>query len=134
MKFKQVSHIILHKVYEKVYNIKKKTILIVISSGLKANFQDVKVEIVDCPNLSAEPFHLASEGLSGSPLLIEIGGPPYLLPLVNRSKVYDLKSICQRIAPKSSDILAIGAGAGPYPVVNSNCEVSDPHIYIFFFV
>lgn len=54
--------------------------------------------------------------------MIEIGGPPYLLPLVDRTKVYDLKEICQKIAPNSTNILAIGAGAGPHPIVNTNCE------------
>lgn len=81
------------------------------------------VEVVDCPDLRQAPYHLAAEGLSGSTAIVDIGGPPYLLPVVDRSKVYDLRSVCQRIQPDGTDILAIGAGAGYYPMLNSNCEV-----------
>jgi hypothetical protein len=36
--------------------------LVVIKDGLKSNFADVQVDIVDCPDLSQAPYHLASEG------------------------------------------------------------------------
>lgn len=63
------------------------------------------------------------KGLCGSPALMELGGPPYLLPLVDRSKIYDLKEIAQKLQPPKTNILAIGAGAGYFPFLNSNCEV-----------
>lgn len=100
------------------------------------------MEVVDCPNLKEAPYHLASEGtrnkdpllnilklnililgLSGSTSIVDIGGPPFLLPLVDRTKIYDLKTIAQKVQPPSTDILAIGAGAGYYPLLNTNCEV-----------
>lgn len=62
-------------------------------------------------------------GLSGSGNLIEIGGPPYLLPNVDRTKVYDIKPIAQKVQPASTNIFVVGAGAGYYPLLNSNCEV-----------
>lgn len=53
---------------------------------------------------------------------MECGGPPFLLPLVDRTKIYDLKEIGQRIYGNDKEFLAIGAGAGPWPLVNTNCE------------
>lgn len=54
---------------------------------------------------------------------MELGGPPYLLPHVDYTKLYDLVSVSQRaLKDTKKQILAIGAGAGPYPHVNSNCE------------
>lgn len=94
----------------------------VLSSGLTTNFKNVEVDVVDCPNLEKSPYHISSTGLCGSPLLMECGGPPYLLPLVDRTKIYDLKEIGQRIYGSEKEFLAVGAGAGPWPLVNTNCE------------
>lgn len=98
----------------------------VLNSGLKSNFQDVLVEVIDCPDLSQAPFHLASKGLNGNPTLLELGGPPYLLPLVDRSKLYDLKTMCQKALEghDMTEMLVIGAGAGPFPFLGTNVEVS----------
>jgi len=57
---------------------------------------------------------------------MDIGGPPYLIPLVDRSKVYDLSKIVPAYAgskgyPKGWYIS--GAAAGPWPVMGSNCEM-----------
>lgn len=78
--------------------------------------------MVDCPDLTNAPFHLAANGIGGSETIVEIGGPPYLLPLVDRSKIYDLKAIARKLQPTGTEVLAIGAGAGYYPIMNSNCE------------
>jgi hypothetical protein len=53
--------------------------------------------------------------------LVEIGGPPYLLPLVRKEKLYNLSDI-----GKLTDVepaFLIGAGAGPWPYAGVNCEV-----------
>lgn len=63
-------------------------------------------------------------GLSGSATLCEIGGPPYLLPLVDRTKLYDLRDISRKLL-KSGEIFSIGAGAGYHPFLNENCEVNN---------
>lgn len=92
---------------------------------LKSTFAQVTVEIVSCPNLTAAPFHLKAAGLGGSPRILEIGGPPYLLPNVDRSRVYDLNQICRRaydVDNPEGDYSAIGAGAGPWPLTKTNCE------------
>lgn len=93
----------------------------VLSNGLTYNFAKVEVDIVDCPDLTKEPFTLACKGLGGKPRLIEVGGPPYLLPLVKRDKVYDMKDL-GKLADVEPAFL-IGAGAGPWPYAGVNCEM-----------
>lgn len=93
----------------------------VLSTGLSSNFQTVEIEIVDCPDLTKEPFTLACKGLGGKPRLVDIGGPPYLLPLVRREKLYNLSDV-----GKLTDVepaFLIGAGAGPWPYAGVNCEM-----------
>lgn len=92
------------------------------AASLTNNFKHVNVDVVDCPNLTAAPFHLVAPGLGGSETIVEIGGPPYLLPLVDRTKIYDLKTIATRVQPGGTEVLAIGAGAGYFPMLNTNCE------------
>lgn len=40
---------------------------------MKSNFAEVRVEIVDCPDLTQAPFHLAAKGLDGDPTIVEFG-------------------------------------------------------------
>ncbi|KAJ9584126.1 hypothetical protein L9F63_021535 [Diploptera punctata] len=93
----------------------------VLNNGLKSNFATVEVSVVDCPDLTKEPFTLACKGLGGKPRLIEVGGPPYLLPLVQKDKVYDMKDL-GKLANVDPAFL-IGAGAGPWPYAGVNCEM-----------
>ncbi|KAG1659993.1 Ester hydrolase C11orf54 [Nymphon striatum] len=93
----------------------------VLHKGLSENFKDVVVEVVDCPDLSKEPFHLAAEGLCGSTRLVDIGGPPYLVPSPKRDKVYNLPEISKLIELPGAFML--GAGAGPCHYVGTNCEM-----------
>lgn len=112
--------------------------MLVFRSYLPSNFKEVNVEVVDCPDLTKPPFHLAAPGihvtkqieifiitealgLNGSPKLLEIGGTQYLLPLVNKEKVYELKDIAKLI--QIEPVFLTGAGAGPYPFIGVNCEV-----------
>ncbi|XP_057658545.1 ester hydrolase C11orf54 homolog isoform X1 [Diorhabda carinulata] len=92
----------------------------VIQKTLLTNFAEVCVEVVDCPDLTKEPFTLAASGLSGSQKLVEIGGNPYLLPCVQREKIYELKDIVKLV--KSDPAFIIGPGAGPNPYIGANCE------------
>ncbi|XP_026477083.1 ester hydrolase C11orf54 homolog [Ctenocephalides felis] len=92
----------------------------VLSGKLPNNFTHVSVDIVECPDLTQKPFCLAAPGLSGNPNLLELGGAPYLLPLVQREKIYDIKNIAKSL--DLSPVLAIGAGAGPWPYAGVCCE------------
>lgn len=101
-----------------------KNLVLVLQNGLKSNFKEVKVEVVDCPDLTQAPFHLASPGLSGDGALIEYGGVPYLLPLVDKSKLYDLKELIRNVSGyEEKEFYTCGAGAGPFPLFDQNCEV-----------
>lgn len=60
-------------------------------------------------------------GLGGNPQLLDIGGVPYLLPFVNREKLYDLASLSKTL--KADPAFLLGAGGGPWPHIGVNCEV-----------
>ncbi|XP_003702672.1 ester hydrolase C11orf54 homolog [Megachile rotundata] len=94
----------------------------VLKEGLLTNFAEFQVEVVDCPNLMQEPFTLAAPGLGGNPTLLEIGGPPFLLPMVQRNKVYDIRQLLNHLQ-YNKDSFVVGAGAGPWPYANTNCEL-----------
>lgn len=93
-----------------------------LTTGLRQNFAEVSVEEVECPDLTAAPFHLASSGLGGNPTIVDVGGPPFLLPLVDRTKIYNLIDIAHKILPNAKDVYLCGAAGGPHPLINSNCE------------
>lgn len=61
-------------------------------------------------------------GLSGDETVIDVGSPSYLLPLVDRNKVYDIRDF-KRLTG-SDPLFVAGAGAGPWPHVGVNSEVS----------
>ena len=47
-----------------------------LKKGLKANYQEVTVEIINCPNL--REWNCPSEGISGNERIIDVGGEPYM--------------------------------------------------------
>uniref|UniRef100_A0A2K6AV59 Chromosome 11 open reading frame 54 n=1 Tax=Macaca nemestrina TaxID=9545 RepID=A0A2K6AV59_MACNE len=95
----------------------------VMQKGLKDNFADVQVSVVDCPDLTEEPFTFPVKGICGKTRIAEVGGVPYLLPLVNQKKVYDLNKIAKEIKLPGAFIL--GAGAGPFQTLGFNSEVIE---------
>lgn len=92
----------------------------VLSRGLADNFESVSVSVVDSPDLTQSPFNLSSKGISGDAQLVEVGGPPYLMPLVQRDKIYDLHKLLQHL--RRDPAFIAGAGAGPWPYLGVNCE------------
>uniref|UniRef100_A0A7N4PQF0 Chromosome 11 open reading frame 54 n=1 Tax=Sarcophilus harrisii TaxID=9305 RepID=A0A7N4PQF0_SARHA len=95
----------------------------VLQNGLKNNFADVQVSVVDCPDLTKEPYTYPVKGICGKPRIIEVGGVPYLLPLVNKKKVYDMNIIAKEIEFPGAFIL--GAGAAPFQTLGINAEVIE---------
>lgn len=93
----------------------------VLNDGLKGTFEHVEVSVVDCPDLKEKPFMLASEGICGKPCLADVGGVPYLVPIVQKDKIYSLEQVVKQT--NISDALVIGAGAGPFNVVGVNSEM-----------
>ncbi len=61
-------------------------------------------------------------GLGGSTRLVDIGGVPYLVPLADRTKLYDLAEMAE--LAELPGAFVIGAGAGSSRVAGVNCEVS----------
>jgi hypothetical protein len=57
---------------------------------------------------------------------VDLGGVPYLIPLADRSKVYDLATVIPKYLGKESypeGWYVNGAAAGPFPSEGTNCEV-----------
>jgi hypothetical protein len=57
---------------------------------------------------------------------VDIGGVPYLIPLVNRSKLYDLAKVIPELVGASGfpqGWYISGAAAGPFPSQGTNCEM-----------
>ncbi|KAM9059341.1 ester hydrolase C11orf54-like [Megaptera novaeangliae] len=92
----------------------------VLQKGLTDTFADVQVSVVDCPNLTKEPFTFPVKGICGKTRIAEVGGVPYLLPLTNKKKVYDLNKIAKEIQLLGAFVL--GAGAGPFQTLGFNSE------------
>uniref|UniRef100_A0A8C0HVC3 DUF1907 domain-containing protein n=1 Tax=Balaenoptera musculus TaxID=9771 RepID=A0A8C0HVC3_BALMU len=88
--------------------------------GLTDNFADVQASVVDCPNWTKEPFTFPVKGICGKTRIAEVGGVPYLLPLINKKKVYDLNKIAEEIQLPGAFVL--GAGAGPFQTLGFNSE------------
>ena len=65
---------------------------------------------------------MVSSGLGGSPRLMDIGGVPYLIPLADKTKLYDLTEMAALADLPGAFML--GAGAGSSRVAGINCEVS----------
>ncbi|KAG8335028.1 hypothetical protein J6590_077968 [Homalodisca vitripennis] len=61
-------------------------------------------------------------GLGGSPTILEVGGVPFLMPLVNRSKIYDFKDMNKVTGVNPAFI--VGAGAGPFTYAGVNNDTT----------
>jgi hypothetical protein len=91
-------------------------------STLSSNFEHVSVSMVSCPDLRQSPFNLAAPGLSGSPRIADIGGPPNLSPSPKLDRKYSLLDMTKlmEMGPKGS---ILGASAGPFHVLGINSEL-----------
>ena len=47
-----------------------------LEKGLSKNYDSVKAEVIDCPNL--RNWDCPSEGMSGNQRIIDVGGEPYM--------------------------------------------------------
>uniref|UniRef100_A0A8V0XZ83 C11orf54 homolog n=1 Tax=Gallus gallus TaxID=9031 RepID=A0A8V0XZ83_CHICK len=93
----------------------------VLQKGLKENFADAQVSVVDCPDLTQEPFNFPAKGICGKPRIADVGGVPYLIPLAQKEKVYDLNTVAKDIELPGAFIL--GAGAASSRVLGVNAEL-----------
>lgn len=93
----------------------------VLQAGLEENFAEVQVSVVECPDLTQEPFNFPVKGLCGSPRITDVGGVPYLIPLAHKHKEYDMNTVAQKLELPGAFIL--GAAAGPSGVLGMNSEL-----------
>jgi len=96
----------------------------VLQPALEANYAQASVSVVDCPDLSQSPFHLAGEGLSGNECTADIGGQPNLFPRPLLEKKYPLLECAKAMNLSPEKGMLIGAGAGPFHVIGQNSELA----------
>ena len=88
-----------------------------LEKGLKANYQDIKVEIVECPNL--KKWKCPAEGISGNEKIIDVGGEPYMHDKRFIGTEFDYEEISKRIGSAKS--YALGAGSGAMSCLDGHC-------------
>ncbi|VDN30228.1 unnamed protein product, partial [Cylicostephanus goldi] len=93
----------------------------IIQKSLEKNFKNVEVDVITCPDLSAAPFNMTSNGFGRKLVIAEVGGPGNLFPVIHKEKEFDLQEICRHCQAPSSFVF--GPGAGPWQVVGKNCEM-----------
>lgn len=89
----------------------------VIREGLQTNYANVDVEVVDCPDLRA--LGCASPGLSGSTVLLEVGGEPYAHNPRYRHVTFDMAEMANDCGQAEGSIF--GAGMAFPGVLDGHC-------------
>lgn len=93
----------------------------VLQSGLKENFAEVQVSVVECPDLTKEPFNFPVKGLCGNPRITDVGGVPYLIPLPKADKEYDMNIISKELELPGAFML--GAAGAASRILGMNAEL-----------
>lgn len=93
----------------------------VLQAGLQDNFAEVQVSVVECPDLTEEPFQFPVKGLCGHPRITDVGGVPYLIPLVQKHKEYDMNIISKEVELPGAFIL--GAAGAASRILGMNAEL-----------
>ncbi|XP_076024893.1 ester hydrolase C11orf54 homolog [Genypterus blacodes] len=93
----------------------------VLQAGLEKNFAEVQVSVTECPDLTKDPFQFPVKGLCGKPRITDVGGVPYLVPLVQRDKEYNMNTISKEVELPGAFIL--GAAAAPNRIIGMNAEM-----------
>lgn len=96
----------------------------ILQSALEANYEHSSASVVDCPDLSKPPFHLASPGLSGHECVADIGGQPHLFPRPLLDKKYSLLECARCMNLQAKGGMLLGAGAGPFHDIGKNSELA----------
>ena len=65
--------------------------------------------------------------MGGKERILDIGGVPYLIPLAQKHKLYDMRdypSLTEMNLKEGEEALIIGAGAAPFTYIQRNAEVN----------
>lgn len=93
----------------------------VLQNGLKKNFADVQVSVVDCPDLTQSPFTFPVKGICGKPRIADVGGVKNLVPVIRIDKIYDVNTVAKEIDLPGAYML--GAGAVSFRTIGINAEL-----------
>ena len=85
--------------------------------GLKENYKDVNVKVVDCPNLMN--WGCPAEGISGNEKIIDVGGEPYMHDPKFIGTEFDYEEISKKIGSEKS--YALGAGSSAMSCMDGHC-------------
>jgi hypothetical protein len=96
----------------------------IIESALQQNFTNATAEVVECPDLRESPFGLAAAGLSGNPVVADIGGQANLFPTPNFDAKFSLLTLARDMRMSPERGLLIGAGAAPWQDIGHNAELA----------
>ena len=98
-----------------------------IQTGLSNNFEYAEVRVIQCPDLTQKPFNIADKGIGGGKQrIMSIGGVPYLTPLAQKDKLYDMRHypcLTDMCLKETDKALIIGAGAAPWTYLGRNAEM-----------
>ena len=88
-----------------------------LEKGLSKNYDSVKAEVIDCPNL--RNWDCPSEGMSGNQRIIDVGGEPYMHDPKYLGTEFDYSEISKMIGSEKS--YALGAGSGAMSCLDGHC-------------
>lgn len=84
----------------------------VLRAPLISNYEKVKIDVVQCPDLRKPPFLLGTRGLSGEEKISEVGGPANAYNL-NLDTVWSMVEIAKSMDMSPAKGGLIGAAGGP---------------------
>ncbi|CEN60925.1 hypothetical protein ASPCAL07596 [Aspergillus calidoustus] len=96
----------------------------IIQDALRQNFAHASAEVIECPDLREAPFELAAQGLSGNPVIADIGGQANLFPTPNLDAKFSLLALARDMRMSPERGLLIGAGAAPWQDIGHNAELA----------
>ena len=88
-----------------------------LNTGLKENYREVNVGVVDCPNL--KQWGCPAEGISGNEKIIDVGGEPYMHDPKFIGTEFDYEEISKKIGSEKSYVL--GAGSSAMSCMDGHC-------------
>ena len=88
-----------------------------VREGLEANYAQVDVEVIDCPDLRT--LGCASPGIGGSTVLLEVGGEPYAHNPRYRHVTFDMAEMARDCGQADGSVF--GAGMAYPGVLEGHC-------------
>ncbi|KAM4038348.1 LOW QUALITY PROTEIN: ester hydrolase C11orf54 homolog [Anomaloglossus baeobatrachus] len=102
----------------------------VLECGLKKNYAEVHVKVMECPGLTLESFGFPVKGLCGKSRIADVRGVPYLVPTARLDKICNMNTVAKKIdlpgayllgaRATSQKVFSIKAESATSPAVNGN--------------